>query len=219
VHAVTLPEYVDLDADGFPDADNDRDGRIDEDAPSDATWDLAPGIALIDDGGDGTADESSSANDDDEHLNGNDEDPINDLDDDGDGNIDEDFGADMNGDGCPGLCGVDDDGDGQIDEGSTSDDDEDGNTDEDFYGTVVFYLDSGVIKERMPVPWDISGDGLVSGLDYIVSDIADNVTRFRVERPIASTPDQQLVDLTLELTGPAGQVVSLNARVRVGGAL
>jgi hypothetical protein len=123
------------------------------------------------------------------------------------------------GDGCPGLCGVDDDGDGQIDEGSSADDDEDGNTDEDFYGTVVFYLDDGVVKERMPVPWDISGGGLVNGLDYMVSDIADNVTRFRVERPAASASGEQLVYLTLELAGPTGTVVSLTNRVRVGGGL
>jgi prepilin-type N-terminal cleavage/methylation domain-containing protein len=219
VLALTLPEYVDLDADGFPDADNDRDGRIDEDTPADMTWDLAPGIALVDDDGDGSVDEGSANNDDDEALGTSDEDPLDGLDDDGDGNTDEDFGADMNGDGCPGLCGVDDDGDGQIDEGSSADDDEDGNTDEDFYGALVFYLDDGVVKERMPVPWDISGGGLVSGLDYMVSDIADNVTRFRVERPAASASGEQLVYLTLELTGPTGTVVSLTSRIRVGGGL
>lgn len=219
VLAITLPDYVDLDADGFPDADNDRDGRIDEDAPSDATWDLAPGIALIDDDGDGSVDEGGAINDDDEALATSDEDPVNGLDDDGDGNIDEDFGADMNGDGCPGLCGVDDDGDGLIDEGSAGDDDEDGNTDEDFYGTVVFYLDNGVIKERMPVPWDISGGGLINGLDYITSDIADNVTRFRVERLTGTSGAHPLVSIELELTGPAGAVVSLDTRIRIGGAL
>lgn len=219
VLAITLPDYVDLDADGFPDADNDRDGRIDEDTPSDITWDLAAGIALIDDDGDGSVDESASDNDDDEALGTSDEDPLNGLDDDGDGNIDEDFGADMNGDGCPGLCGVDDDGDGQVDEGSVDDDDEDGVVDEDFYGTIVFYLDNGVIKERMPVPWDISGGGLISGLDYIVSDIADNVTRFRVERLIVTAGAPSLVSIELELTGPTGAIVSLDTRIRIGGAL
>ena len=33
VLAVTLPASIDLDGDGFPDADNDRDGKIDEDLP------------------------------------------------------------------------------------------------------------------------------------------------------------------------------------------
>lgn len=221
VLAVTLPSYFDLDSDSFPDADNDRDGRIDEDTPGDATWDLAPGIRLIDDDGDGSVDEGSFANNDDDETNStSDEDPINGLDDDGDNNVDEDSGADMNGDGCPGICGVDDDGDGLIDEGSSSDDDEDGVADEDFYGTIVFYLDSGVVKERVPVPWDISGGGLISGLDYIVSDIAANVTSLRFERLPPAGGGLQVVDITLELTGPdTGEMVNLHTQIRIGGAL
>ncbi|MGI9341406.1 MAG: PulJ/GspJ family protein, partial [Gammaproteobacteria bacterium] len=39
VLAVTLPAFSDLDFDGFPDADNDRDGLLDEDLPGDATND------------------------------------------------------------------------------------------------------------------------------------------------------------------------------------
>ena len=59
VLAVTLPASIDLDGDGFPDADNDRDGRIDEDLPADNTKDNAAGIYLIDDAGDGGVDEFS----------------------------------------------------------------------------------------------------------------------------------------------------------------
>ena len=45
---------------------------------------------------------------------------------DGDGLIDEDPGADLTGDGAPGILGIDDDGDGQVDEeGQAEDDDED----------------------------------------------------------------------------------------------
>ena len=219
VLALTLPAYVDLDADGFPDADNDRDGRIDEDTPSDMTWDLAPGIALVDDDGDGSVDEGSANNDDDEALGTSDEDPINGVDDDADGVIDEDPGADMNGDGAPGVAGVDDDGDGQVDEGDNNDDDEDGAVDEDWLDAVVFHLQGDSLVERHPVPWDETANGFVSGRDFIESVIAENVTRFRIERPVAGSPDEQIVDLTLELTGPTGSVVSLNARVRVGGAL
>ncbi|MDH3806588.1 MAG: hypothetical protein OEU90_14105, partial [Gammaproteobacteria bacterium] len=124
VLTVSLGASVDLDADGFPDADNDGDGRIDEDYPADIAYDFNPGIHLIDDGGDGYVDNSVSDNDDDERFNTADEDPINGLDDEADGLIDEDPGADMNGDGAPGLAGVDDDSDGQIDEGSADDDDE-----------------------------------------------------------------------------------------------
>ncbi len=99
------------------------------------------------------------------------------------------------------------------------DDDEDGSVDEDWLDAVVFYLQGDSLIERHPVPWDETANGFISGRDYVESVIAENVTRFRVERPIASSPGHQLVDLTLELTGPTGIVVSLTSRVRVGGAL
>ncbi|MGB5335126.1 MAG: prepilin-type N-terminal cleavage/methylation domain-containing protein [Woeseiaceae bacterium] len=219
VLALSLSIDVDLDADGFPDADNDRDGRIDEDYPADIAYDFDPGIHLIDDGGDGFVDEGFSDADDDERLNSGDEDPINGVDDDGDGVVDEDPGADMNGDGAPGIAGVDDDADGQIDEGDANDDDEDGLVDEDWLDAVVFYLQGDALIERHPVPWDESANGFISGRDYIETVIAENVTLFRVERPVPGSPNEQLVSLTLELTGPSGQTVSLDARVRVGGAL
>jgi len=219
VLAVSLSADVDLDSNGFPDADNDNDGRIDEDFPVDMAFDYGDGIYLIDDGGNGLVDESFYDNDDDERLNGNDEDPINGLDDDGDGVVDEDPGADMNGDGAPGIVGVDDDGDGQIDEGVAADDDEDGAVDEDWLDTVVFYLQGESLVERHPVPWDETANGFVSGRDVVETIIAEGVTRFRVERPVPNSLDEQLVDLTIELTGPSGAVVSLSARVRAGGAL
>ena len=219
VLAVSLSANVDLDSNGFPDADNDNDGRIDEDMPADMAFDYGDGIYLIDDGGNGIVDESFSDNDDDERLNGNDEDPINGIDDDGDGVIDEDSGADMNGDGAPGIAGVDDDGDGTIDEGNAADDDEDGVVDEDWLDPVVFYLQGDSLIERHPVPWDETANGFVSGRDVIETVIAEGVTRFRVERPVPATPDHQLVDLTLELTGESGETVSVSARVRAGGAL
>ena len=220
VLAVSMSRDVDLDADGFPDADNDRDGRIDEDLPSDIVYDFDPGIHLIDDGGDGSVDEGLWVDsDDDERANNADEDPINGIDDDGDGVIDEDPGADMNGDGAAGLAGVDDDGDGQIDEGSSDDDDEDGFADEDWLDIIVFHLQGDTLVERHPVPWDETANGQVTGRDFIESSIAQNVTRFRVERRPQGATDVQLVDLTLELTGPAGSEVSISTSVRVGGAL
>jgi len=220
VLAVTLPAFSDLDFDGFPDADNDRDGRIDEDVPGDRNYDLASGIYLIDDGGDGSVDEGVFAqNDDDEYFFDQDDDPENGVDDDGDNNIDEDPPSDMNADGCPGTCGVDDDGDGQVDEGNNDDDDEDGQSNEDWYDALVYYLDGSELKERVPVPWDESGGGLVSGLDFVVLTIADNVTRIRFERVPTGAGQSQLVDITLELTTPAAGTVAVNTRVRVGGAL
>ena len=217
VLAVALGATVDLDADGFPDADNDRDGRIDEDYPADIAYDFNPGIHLIDDGGDGSVDESFFDNDDDERLNGNDEDPINGVDDDADGVIDEDPGADMNGDGAPGVAGVDDDGDGQVDEGNNNDDDEDGFVDEDWLDAVVFYLQGDSLIERHPVPWDETANGFISGRDFIERAIAENVTRFRVERLPASSPSYQLVDITLELTDPdSSETVNLHTQIRLG---
>ncbi len=219
VLAVTLPAYSDLDFDTFPDADDDRDGQIDEDPHGDLTNDFNPGIYLIDDDGDGAVDENSSTWWDDDEQGGGDEDPVNGLDDDNDGQVDEDPYRDINGDGAAGVIGVDEDGDSSIDEGDFRDEDEDGQTDEDSYNALVFYLNADQIIERTPVPWDENGGGSVTGLDFVVSTIAESVTRLRFERVADGAGRAQLVDITLELTSPVAGTVSLNSRVRVGGAL
>ncbi len=219
VLAVALPLYLDLDQNGFPDADDDQDGLVDEDAPADLNNDTVIGIYMIDDSGNGTVDEGGAPDSDDETSSRND-DPVNGLDDDGDNNVDEDPPGDMNADSCPGRCGVDDDGDGVIDEGNAEDDDEDDGDDEDWINPMVFYLDNGTLKERTPVPWDTDSSGGVDGRDFVVSDLAENVTRFRVERIPLGTDRLQRIDLTLEMTGPAtGEIVSLQTQVRIGGAL
>jgi hypothetical protein len=218
VLAVTLPANVDLDGNGIADADNDGDGLLDEDLPSDSHNDFAAGLYLIDDGGNGTVDEGQDG-DDDETNAVDSEDPFDGVDNDADNNFDEDPAADMNGDSCPGVCGVDDDADGSIDEGNADDDDEDGNIDEDWYDPLVFYLDSGVLKMRQPVPWDETGSNGIDGRDYIVADIATNVTRFRVER-LDNGSGVEIIELRLELTSPStGEIVSLQSQVRLGGAL
>ena len=218
VLAVTLPANVDLDSNGIADADNDGDGLIDEDLPGDSHNDSAAGLYLIDDGGNGWVDEGLDADDDETAFTAS-EDPHDGIDNDGDNNTDEDPAEDMNGDGCPGVCGVDDDADGSIDEGNDDDDDEDGNVDEDWYDPLVFYLGSGVLKMRQPVPWDVAGSSEVNGRDYIVADIATNVTRFRVER-LDNGSGVEIIELTLELTSPStGEIVSLQSQVRLGGAL
>ena len=223
VLAVTVPDYFDLDSDGTADTDDDGDGQVDEDLPNDIHHDFFPGIMLIDDDGDGTVDEGGGWADDDEDgvLN---EDPINGIDDDNDGSVDEDPASDNNNDGCPGICGVDDDSDSTIDDGSNNDDDEDGGSFEDPYDPVVFYLNGSSLVQRTPVPWNADGisspDGPVDGRDFIVSTIADNVSRFRVKRVAGVTGNRELVDLTLDLTSPvSGAVVSLRTQVRLGGAL
>lgn len=218
VLAVTQSPAIDLDADGIADADNDGDGRIDEDPGADQTYDNAPGIVLIDDDGDGEVDESTTTFQDDDEDGVQDEDWLNGIDDDGDGTVDEDSSADLNNDGDDGIDGVDDDGDGAVDEGfGSSNDDEDGQTDEDFYNAVVFYLDNGSLMQRTPVPWDVSGDSLISGLDYVTSAIAENVVLFRVERFSPGAGVVKRVDLTLELQHPLSlETVRLHTRIRVG---
>ena len=221
VLAFTLPASVDLDGNAVADADNDADGLIDEDLGNDNNNDGFPGIYLVDDNGDGTVDVSAAATpkDDDDEDGSSNEEVLDAIDEDGDGSVDEDIGSDMNGDANDGIAGVDDDADGAIDEGNLGDDDEDGSVDEDWYDAVVFYLVSGVLKKRTPVPWDANGDSAVNGADFIESDIAEYVTRFRVER-VDNGGTGELIDLTLELTHPvSGEMVSLQTRVRLGGAL
>lgn len=220
VLAVTLNRSLDIDGNGIFDADNDGDGRFDEDLPADAQYDNKAGIRDFDDDGNGVTDFwLSPAGDDDESNDlSQSEDMINGIDDDGDGSIDEDPGADNNGDGAPGIAGEDDDGDGSVDEGSANDDDEDGQSDEDWLDPVVFYLQGSALIERRVVPWDEDGGGLVSGLDFVESTLAVNVTLLRFERIPPSGAQQQLVDITLTLAEPSGETISLNTHVRVGAA-
>ncbi len=226
VLAITLPLYVDLDGDGIADADNDGDGLVDEDLPKDNQNDSLAGIGLIDDDGDGSIDEIIAGNpkDDNDEDGTMNEDRLNGIDDDGDGSIDEDANDDAGSDGKPGIIGVDDDADGVVDEGDKNDDDEDGVKDEDWYDAVVYFLEPGAaggraLVERTPVPWDNNGDNTVDGSDYSEAVVASNVTRFRVER-LGSATAIEVVDITLELTDPgSGESISLQTRVRVGGAL
>ena len=218
VLALTIDRAQDMDANGIPDADNDGDGRFDEDLPADTQNDGKPGIRDFDDDGNGTKDDVlSPAGDDDESNDwSQSEDPINGVDDDGDGSVDEDPGADNNGDSAPGIAGVDDDGDSTIDEGAVADDDEDGQSDEDWFDPVVFYMQGSSLIERRSVPWDENGDSAVTGQDFVESTIADHVTLLRFER-VPPGSGQQLVDITLTLTGSDGAAIDLNTRVRLGG--
>ena len=222
VLAFSLPAYVDLDGDDLADADNDGDGRIDEDLPGDATWDNASGIVGIDDNGDGTVDEGDEKDDDEDGD--KDEDWFNGVDDDGDGRIDEDPKDDNNKDDKAGVAGIDDDADGDVDEGDKKDDDEDGVKDEDWYDPVVFYLKTGsngrlALVERSPVPWDVNSDTVIDGLDFVESELAQNVTHFRVER-LQTATSVVLIDITIGLVDPqSGESISLQTRVRAGGAL
>ena len=221
VLAVTLNPTIDLDGNGVPDADNDADGLVDEDLPADTQNDGRAGVRDFDDDGNGVKDFFlAPAGDDDESNDASQsEDPINGIDDDGDGTIDEDPAGDMNGDGAAGIAGVDDDGDGTIDEGAADDDDEDGQSNEDWYDPVVFYLQGSALIERRAVPWDESGDGAVTGRDYVESTIADNVSLLRFERLPPTGSQHQLIDITLDLDDSTGEPISLTTRVRLGSRL
>jgi len=226
VLAVSLEPTLDNNKDGWADANNDKDfldvnkngsrdagepERIDEDVNKDSSNDGASGIIGIDDDGDGSIDESSAIdNDEDGQQN---EDLVNGLDDDGDGNIDEDPDQDMTGDGKAGVGDVDDDFDGQIDENPVNDNDEDGVPGEDWLDPHVFYLNGTTLMERLPTILP------ANGASYNEYAIADHVSQFRVERIIASNAASTLVDITLTITPAQGNPVTLNTRIAVSGGL
>lgn len=216
VLAVTLDPELDRDGDGFPDADNDKDGLIDEDWPSDMNDDGEDGLIGLDDDNAGDVDEdapgdSFSKRDDDEDGT-YDEDPVDGVDNDGDGQVDEDAFSDMNSDGVPGLSGVDDDEDGLVDEGHLEDDDEDGVTNEDWLDAVAYRLAGSQLLERHP---NLNPG---NGADFTERVIAENVTTFQVERIAQGSGRAVLVDITLGLQTTRNEVL-FNTQVRVAGGL
>lgn len=215
VLAVALSPTSDLDQNGVPDADNDGDGRIDEDWPNDMTNDGEPGIVGIDDDGEGTVDEGNYSTSDDDEFSVFNEDPVNLIDDDNDGSVDEDPNSDMNGDSEPGIAGVDDDGDGSIDEGNDADDDEDGSDNEDWIDAHVFYLNGDNLVERIPVPWDVDSNSTQDGNDYLETTIATGVRHFRVELLNEAHEPTRLVEVTLAIDSTTGATISQARHFRI----
>ena len=226
VLAVTLDPTLDRDKDGWADANNDKDfldvnksgarntgepERIDEDIGKDNTNDGQAGITGIDDNGNGTVDGGTQNNNDEDSQDF--EDPINGIDDDGDGSIDEDINNDMSGDGQPGITGIDDDFDGSIDEGPKDDDDEDGVVSEDWLDPVVYFLNGSTLMERLP------NINPASGTDYTEYPIADNVSQFLVTRITGGNGSTALVDISLTLTPPNAEPVTLTTRIGAGSGL
>jgi prepilin-type N-terminal cleavage/methylation domain-containing protein len=226
VLAVTLDPTLDRNKDGWADANNDKDfldvnksgsrdagepERIDEDTDNDSTNDGKSGIIGIDDNGDGTVDAQNVMDNDEDSLKF--EDNINRIDDDGDGSIDEDTDWDMNGDGKPGVAGVDDDFDGLIDEGNKDDDDEDGVRNEDWLDPVVYFLSGNTLMERLP------NINPVSGTNYTEYPIADNVSQLLVTRLMGGNGSTALVEITLTLSPPGADPVTLTTRVGVASGL
>lgn len=66
VIAVALPPTLDRNGDGYADADNNKNGTVDDDLPADETNDGGAGIIGIDDDGDGAVDNGTSFIDNDE---------------------------------------------------------------------------------------------------------------------------------------------------------
>ncbi len=226
VLAVTLSPNLDRDKDGWADANNDKDyldinnngsrdigetERIDEDTSNDMTNDNKSGIIFIDDDGDGNVDEDH--NDDDDEDGTRDEDLLGKGDEDNDGSIDEDLNINMNGDGSPGIQGYDDDFDGSVDEGNKDDDDEDGLRDEDWIDPVVFFLNGNTLMQRIP------NINPTDGTDYGEYTIAENITQLRIERISGNDGQSVLVDITLTISPPDTEAISLNTSVRIGASL
>ncbi|MCB1753922.1 MAG: prepilin-type N-terminal cleavage/methylation domain-containing protein [Gammaproteobacteria bacterium] len=226
VLAVTLDPTLDRDADGWADANNDKDfqdsnqngirddgewQRIDEDTSGDMTNDDESGIVGIDDDGDGLVDEAHKNDDDEGSVFDEDLQPLQDAD--GDLSFSEDLGEDMNGDGASGISGVDDDGDGAFDEGNQKDDDEDGLSDEDWLDPVVFYLNGTDLIERTPAINPVDGN------DFIENVIADHVSAFTVTRHGVGYQLNPLLTIDLTLTADDGESISLSATVAQGGLL
>ncbi len=182
--------------------------RLDEDPPGDMSGDSAPGLALVDDDGDGLVDETGGLawedavrDDDEDGL--YDEDPADGVDNDGDGNIDEDMPSDANGDAAPGLGHMDDDADGSTDEGgSPADDDEDGSDDEDGMNAVIFSYDSGARAIVEAFPHDGS-----SGV------LCRNVTGFSVVYNPGDAATATYITISLTLEGGSGESLTITEDV------
>ncbi len=169
--------------------------RIDEDLNSNMTDESKPGIASIDDDGDGTTDEGSAAGDGEDGVSN--EDKLEGQDNDRDGNVDEDVAEDTNQDDEDGIKGMDDDGDGSVDEGQAEDDDEDGQSGEDPLNPIVYTFNSGT-------------DTLTKSIPHL-SQSVDLSTRVSAFQATYEAPDRVLITLTL--TGDDGGIVTFSERV------
>jgi len=168
--------------------------RCDEDTYDELDADLVAGLSGIDDDNDGSIDETSSKDDDEDGQQN--EDRQDGIDNDNDGNIDEDWGGDTNGDGAPGVSGLDDDGDGQVDEGSKFDDDEDGVYSEDGMNPVYFRWNGA---SRLEEFYPETSTTIV---------LSNQVTAFAVSREANGVV---LIDMTL--TGSSGSTRQFIERV------
>jgi prepilin-type N-terminal cleavage/methylation domain-containing protein len=195
--AVTIDPHLDSDGDGFYDADNDHDGRVDEDIPADNTFDYRPGIRNIDDNGDGSVDEGMGLHDNDEDGQAG-EDWLDGVDNDGDGSIDEDIPAD-NDALTIGAGKTDNDGDGLFNE--------------DWLDPVVFLVstDNKSLIERTPVVNGPDGSETTDSILVQADTVALSIRRVPTGVGARSTQ----VEITLQLATGATGPLTIQARVRL----
>lgn len=194
--AVTLDSALDRNNDGFADADNDQDGKVDEDLGEDNVNDSASGIYGVDDNNDGTTDAEVGADDDEDGATN--EDVHDGADTDGDGGVDEDTSADLNQDGQPFSNPGDDDGDGTADE--------------DWYDVVLYRLDGTRLIERTP------NLNPANGRSFTERTIATQVAAFSARRLAHRATDRyQLLEINITIDNPDGEPYTLTATARVGG--
>ena len=128
-----------------------------------------------------------------------------------------------------GFFDVDNDKDGLIDEDTAppaptfvaGDDDGDGEESEDWEDKVIIYidLDNDLLKEEDPFPLDVNSPTGVDQFDKRTYTVASHVTLFQAS--ITTNPDSRysLLNVSLELTGDNGEVVTRTTAIRIGGAL
>jgi prepilin-type N-terminal cleavage/methylation domain-containing protein len=177
--------------------------RIDED-PDDYFSFGCYGIKGVDEDGDGSFDEGSFKDEDEDGFYA--EDLFDGLDNDGDGSIDEEVQKDYIGNGVPGILGIDDDGDGTVDEAphKPDDDDEDGLIDEEEILFAVYSYNSSTetLTEIHSHPFM----GIYDPAPKVV--LSTRVASFQVTY---EAPERILIELTLK--GDDGKSVTFSEYV------
>ncbi len=184
--------------------------RIDEDT-GDSYSGSGPGIVGVDEDGDGTVDEGNWKDEDEDGLFN--EEWLNGTDNDRDGNIDEGIRSNSMKNNVQGILDFDDDGDGQVDEGGGSlkdDDDEDGVENEEEILFVVYVYNP--FTDTLTEIHSDSDTGINSPAPQVV--LSTQVTNFQA---IYESP--ALIQITLELTGEDGKVVTFAEHVYIRNVL
>jgi len=172
--------------------------RVDED-PHDYFSFGSYGIKGVDEDGDGTLDEGSFKDEDEDGFYN--EEPLDGLDNDGDGAVDEEVQPDYDINGVPGISHMDDDGDGLVDEAphKPEDDDEDGLVNEEEILFTVYSYDSSA--KTLTEIQSHSTNGIYAPAPRVV--LSDHVTSFEA---FFEAPER--IRITMTLVGEDGESVT-----------